>query len=591
MLRSKRTQLAAASVIAAGTLLGAGAALAGGLGGFNTREAPMLSADTPNTSGTFSVDPVLTVGEELPSGTDRNAQKLGYTIPGVLDGLGATQLDDKVVRVFVNHEFGFGVGFPYELANGTQLTGARISYVDINRNTRKAIHGELAYQTMYARDGSVVDSVSDLDYPGLNRLCSGSFYEAEQFGPGNGFADAMYITNEESSSRFDGPGGSYWALDPANGDLWALPSLGRGAWENLTQLDAGRTDTVALMLADDFGTRDSSFDVNPAPPLYLYIGQKDASGDFLARNGLRDGRLFVWISDDGDKDPRDFNGTGSMRVGRWLEFTDINFRTDLVGADAAALDTDGNEDTGIGVPRGDGQFVGADYTPDGYAVDSTLRIAGRDAGAFLLSRPEDIATDPADGTRAVIASTGRERLFDGADIWGTTYIFDVDFAFDEKGEFDPAASTTTAEIIYDGNETGDFGLRSPDNLDWADNGLVYVQEDRAISSSLFGQSSGAEASVWKLNPNTYQATRVLEMDRSAVPFGQTDTDPDDLGDWESSGIIDVTSLFPTSEGERLFLLDVQAHAIREGAIIQGEDGDRNTSLVEGGQLMFASEPE
>lgn len=549
----------------------------------------MLSGDTPNTSRAFTVDPVLTVGEEFPSGTDRNAQKLGYTIPGVLDGLGATQLDEMVVRVFANHELAFSLGFPYILANGTQLTGARISYVDIDRSTREAIRGDLAYQTVYARDGGVVDSASDLDYPGVNRLCSGSFYAAEQFGPGNGFADAMYITGEEAPSAVDGPGGSYWALDPANGDLWALPSLGRGAWENLTQLDAGRTDTVALMLADDFGASDSSFDANPAPPLYLYIGQKDAGGDFLARNGLRGGRLFVWLSENGDTDPRDFNGTGSMRVGRWLEITDVNFRADLVGADALALNTDANGATGIRVPRGEGQFAGADYTPDGYAVDSTLRIAGRDGGAYLLSRPEDIATDPADGTRAVIASTGRQGLFGGADTWGTTYVFDVDFAFGENGDFDPALSSTTAQIIYDGNETGDSGLRSPDNLDWADNGFVYVQEDRAIAPFLFGQSSGAEASVWKLNPDTYEATRVLEMDRSAVPFGQTDTAPGDLGNWESSGIIDVTSLFPTAEGERLFLLDVQAHAIRQGAIIQGEDGNPNTSLVEGGQLMFASE--
>ena len=130
----------------------------------------------------------------------------------------------------------------------------------------------------------------------------------------------------------------------------------------------------------------------------------------------------------------------------------MNFRADLVGAPAAALDTDGDPATGINIPRGNGQFPGAEYTADGYAVDSTLRRFAREAGAFLLSRPEDVATNPADGTQAVIVSTGRQGLFNDADIWGTTYVFDVDFVFDDSGEFDPAASTTTAKIIYDGND-------------------------------------------------------------------------------------------------------------------------------------------
>ena len=82
---------------------------------------------------------------------------------------------------------------------------------------------------------------------------------------------------------------SYWALDPATGNLWALPDLGRGAWENATALDTGREDRVALLLADDFGTSDSSFANQPAPPLYLYIGKKNPAGDFLERNGLRGG--------------------------------------------------------------------------------------------------------------------------------------------------------------------------------------------------------------------------------------------------------------------------------------------------------------
>ena len=69
------------------------------------------------------------------------------------------------------------------------------------------------------------------------------------------------------------------------------------------------------------------------------------------------------------------------------------------------------------------------------------------------------------------------------------------------------------------------------------------------------------------------------MDRSAVPEGQTDTEPGVIGEWESSGIVDVSNLFGEKPGE-LFLFDVQAHSLAEGPI----GGDDN--LVEGGQLAF-----
>ena len=78
-------------------------------------------------------------------------------------------------------------------------------------------------------------------------------------------------------------------------------------------------------------------------------------------------------------------------------------------------------------------------------------------------------------------------------------------------------------------------------------------------------------------------TRVAEIDRSAVaPAGSTDSGAGDLGNWETSGILDVTDFFQTKTGERLFVATVQAHGIRDGLI-----GD-NPLLDEGGQLIFIS---
>ena len=69
-----------------------------------------------------------------------------------------------------------------------------------------------------------------------------------------------------------------------------------------------------------------------------------------------------------------------------------------------------------------------------------------------------------------------------------------------------------------------------------------------------------------------------QVDSGAIPSGLVDTRPADLGNWETSGILDVSRLFDQPDGS-LFIFDVQAHSLRGGTI-----GSEN--LVEGGQLSF-----
>ncbi len=452
-----------------------------------------------------------------------------YTPPGILDGLGAFELDSNTVRVIANHELTSGAGYSYQLANGATLTGARLSYFDIDKSTRRVVGSGLAYDTVVNAAGNLVDSTNADqlgDGGGISRLCSAQFVAAGT----HNFEDNIYFAGEEDSDANGGSGGLEYALDVENGTLYALPAMGRAAWENVTALTTGNADTVALLIGDDRG----------GAPLYLYVGNKglDATGaaadDFLSRNGLANGTVYAWKADNGDTNPSQFKGTGESRTGTWVPVTAL---TSIAEQEANALAQ----------------------------------------GAFEFSRPEDLATDPSNPTRAVLASTGRSSLFDGADSWGTTYLIDVDF--DAAGA--PTAGTMT--IAYDGDDAGngqfagpDFGLRSPDNLEWAADGYIYLQEDRSFGE--FGDTSGEEASIWRLDPEDGKLTRVAQMDRSAVPTGQEDIDPDDLGDWESSGIIDVSALFDARPGA-MFLFDVQAHSLRGGAV-DSED------LVQGGQLAF-----
>jgi hypothetical protein len=472
-----------------------------------------------------------------------------YIPVGILDGTYAYEWDEDTIRVFVNHELGDSVGYPYTLGNGTELTGARISYFDFDKETRELQDAGPAIETVYDRHGNVVTDPIQINEGdvgtsnGFERFCSANGVQAGDYG----FVDDIFFTNEETSAAYGHPhGGSYWALNVHSGDLWALPALGRGTWESLTPLETGTEDLVALLLGDDF----------EASPLYLYIGHKNAIGDgsFLDRNGLAVGQLYAWKSIRGDASPEDFNGTHKSSPGR---FVPVEVRDPSMAGEPG-------------------------YDDQGYLDDVALRaLAVEEMGAFAFSRPEDLHTNPYDGTQAVMASTGRGSLFP-SDNWGTVYLVDVRFNFQARSglALQPMAKLT---ILHDADDYGDYGVRSADNLVWGFDGFIYVQEDRSTSpSSLFGAESGREASICQINPRTARFVRVAEMDRSAVaPAGSTDGDPDDIGDWESSGVLDVTPYFETERGEVLLLAVVQAHSIRDGVIADYD-------LVQGGQIFFLS---
>lgn len=513
----------------------------------------------------YTVDPIFTVGDKIGN----------YVPPGILDGIGAFSLNDTTVRVLVVNEVGAADGYKYTLKNGTQLPGARVNYFDVDKRTLQIVDAGLAHDTIINRKGEVVDAAADLEFGGIQRFCSAALFEANQFGAGIGLADRIFFSGEETY------GGTQFALDTKTNVLYTLPWFGRAAWENVTELNTGRTDKVAFLIGDDRG---------PAP-LILYIGDKNAKSDgsFLDRNGLGQGKLYVWVADDPsnatdpiEADPREFKGTNNSTVGKFVEIKYYDPALANTAVDGPDSDTSIQNELG--------------YDAQGFATQAQQDKLAADVKAFLFSRPEDLSTNPKDGTQVVLASTGRETIFGGVDTYGTTYKIDVDFNNINTGDI-----SAKIDILFDGNTTKDASLRNPDNLDWADDGKIYINEDRAATAAIFAGTSKEEASIWRIDPSVANPsstlTRIGQVDRTALPATQTDSSPTDIGNWETSGILDVSTLFGNAPGTQ-FIFDVQAHSLLNGSIITATNIDgngdgtktRQENLVEGGQLSFLIAP-
>ena len=178
----------------------------------------------------FKINALMTTGDIIN----------GYRPPGIMDGMGAWDWNATTVRLLTNHELPPQDGYPWQLDNGTELLGARVSWFDIDKTTRRITDAGSAIRKIRDRRGEVVTQPVQVhehrnkeSNKGLNNLCSAQGYTAGNFG----FQDDIFFTHEEVSGQEDHPhGGSVWAMEVRTGVLWALPELGRGSWENVTAI-------------------------------------------------------------------------------------------------------------------------------------------------------------------------------------------------------------------------------------------------------------------------------------------------------------------------------------------------------------------
>ena len=482
--------------------------------------------------------PTLRITSLLTAGEATNGLAPGspvYVAPGIFDGMGAYDNGDGTFSLLVNHEIGSSSGYQMAVAGLDPIVaGARVSRFVVAKDSDgdasngyqpKLLAGGLAYDRVVSPDPAFATG-------GFNRFCSANLAPAGQFG-GRGFSDSLYLLGEETSQ------GRFFVLDPASRSLHHAPAFGLASWESATLVDTGHADTVAVLLFDD----------SSGAVLYLWVGTKvGGSADLLERNGIAAscGRLYAWKADGVAPTPDGLAGVAfnTPVAGGWVDLGS--------GSEVAALGT-----------------------------AAALRSLATSQGAMTFTRLEDGDVDPLGGRQVAFASTGGS----GADRYGSTYVLDLAASFDGSGLLQ-SGSTTPLRVIVDADRlTGldrQGGVRNPDNLAWARDGQLYIQEDRSLPAGVADGAFGAEeASIWKVDPVTGAASRWSQIDRSAVPtvYGQSDSVPTDVGNWESSGIVDVSAIYGAAPGS-LFLANVQAHSLRDGNL------HGSNYLAEGGQLLF-----
>jgi hypothetical protein len=328
---------------------------------------------------------------------------------------------------------------------------------------------------------------------------------------GYGFQHPIFLTNEEIDD------GLVLAIDAINGTIYELPWLGLFSHENTIHIPyfyENANKTVVLGFEDGDETESE---------IYMYVA--DTPNDLLTGNG----QLHVFGAADNSTyntwDDIYYNGTaGPVATNGTFIPLSWNYNTQ----NATDLDTEA--------------------------------IA---AGGFQFIRPEDGAMDKRPDNQNILymAETGGETdendeiILPGSN--GQNWTNGRIYQFEFTDPTDPAKSTF--KVMFDGNDPMAPGyniLANPDNVDTSNRSLM-INEDRIDANRLnatfpYIVTQNAQILLVDLaNPIAIAPIAYVNQieDREAAH-----------GDWESSGILDISKYF----GDGSWLVDIQAHTIGEG---------------------------
>jgi hypothetical protein len=541
--------------------------------GFKTSQAAMLTPLAPDSS----VTPIITVGETLPG---------DYRFESIPDGISLDPNGNGTVDVYVNHETSL-VPFPYnptaptEANSQNDFDNAQLSRLRLNQHSAGVLRGSM-----------VIASAAN-----YQRFCSNYLATAKE-----GFDRPILFTNEEAIDWINRTGkawpatigadearqaGAVVAYDVKSATYKTIWGMGRHNHENDVAIPGYAKPVV--MSGDD------SFVNNPAQSqLYSYIAPNTAAV-------LNDqGDLWAFVSDTpGFDDALDFTpGSTTSIEGHFVKVPkDIATGRNPDGTDLMSADK------GYPAPPSDGTWQ---RDPSGVGIDGPQWVLEhwgdiQPQPVFQFVRVEDTAYDKRPDKSNVVYIVDSGRGTTGAPGAGKSTNGRV-----WKMVLDPNDPTKvlSLSILIEGDDSPvktPTEIHQPDNIESTANSLLITEDPGSSQQFPFGSDkpgsanfdpSATTARLWGYNLATGTMAPVAKVDQSADE-GPTDVDsagPGNLGAWESSGVVDASSVF----GPGAFLIDVQSHSLW----VEKAAGDDNfapagpdfTFKREGGQLLLIRIP-
>lgn len=456
-----------------------------------TEQTPYLTATLPGVH----ILPLLSAGDTVPDAKYKNGST--WRFAGIPDGIGAFDNNDGTITILVNHELPATEGSAHD--SGAP-SGAFVDRLTIDKATLEVIDGRELAQRIYFYDAATKSWLQGTD--ALARLCSAdlpvrsALYDAQS---GKGTTAHILLNGEESGA--EGRAFAWVADGAAAGSAYELPALGNLSFENILASPSGGERTIAIENEDATGGQ-----------LYVYVGEKQATGNDIERAGLTNGVLYG------------------------------------VKADFLKEATDGQKLSG--------SFTLAALGDVRSWSGAQLQSASDSAGVTGWLRPEDGAWDTQNANRYYFVTT--DAIDAPSRLWA------LDFNDSRHPEL---GGTYTA--LLDGSE----GQKMLDNITVSADGTLVLQEDVG--------DNARSGKVWSYDPKTDKLTQLAQHDVARFGNETTPATPPFTQDEESSGVVDVTSLFNHAPGQKVYLLDTQAH------YPYGATGSQDRQqIVEGGQLQL-----
>jgi hypothetical protein len=480
----------------------------------------------------------------------------GVLFPGIPDGLGVLR-DGKNAVILIGHELSAAnpVAAGISRANGA-ASGATVSALNLDLATQtvtasrdlpsSVVWYDYANKKVSTTPTAPAGAAAKDEYgtpthtKALNRFCSAHVSQPGALSYRAKGKDGTYTTYGYTGPAFftgeEGGDESRGFVLNTDGQLVQLPKLGLAAWENfLPNPDSGRATVV--MGNEDGSATDSQ--------LFMYVGQKETTGEWYEKAGLTNGQLYV-ASVNGNGSDNDIRKNAVKGAASMVSFNAIN--TDVNGKEqniqARNLGTEfARVEDGAWDPK----------NPNIYYFVTTE--SNKDKGA----------TAPNPATPTVSR--------DGGALWKMTFV-------DVKN---PLAGATIT-MLLDGTEAP--YLSKPDNIEVDGFGNVLIQEDPGNNDLV------ARMVAYRIADGKLATVTKFKSEYFAVGAKQFITK-----DEESSGVTDVTDIVRTGKDDKnaYYIYDAQIHATAQAA---RPDLAGNTAAaaglaqsIEGGQVYLLTIPD